>query len=90
MHLNRDEFQVESLEFVFESCDTLYCLSDSGREFQTESPETEKDLFPVVSREKRGTVSKESLASETDSVLEKGQKDMIAHCFDRYKENRDR
>ena len=34
-------------------------LSDSGKEFQTVGPKTEKDLFPKVSRQTRGSVSRE-------------------------------
>ena len=41
---------------------------DSGSEFQTVGPKTEKDLFPKVSRERRGTVSNE--VSMERSVLE--------------------
>ena len=41
---------------------------DSGSEFQTVGPKTEKDLFPKVSREKRGTVSRKE--SRERSVLE--------------------
>ena len=41
---------------------------DSGSEFQTVGPNPEKDLFPKVSREKRGTVS--NGASRERSVLE--------------------
>ena len=60
-----------SLKFRFKSCKTLcFFLSDSGSEFQTVGPKTEKDLLPKVSREKRGTVSKE--VSREHSVL-KGQ-----------------
>ena len=43
-------------------------LKDSGSEFQTVGPKTEKDLLPKVSREKRGTVSNEM--SRELSVLE--------------------
>ena len=58
-----------SLKFRFKSCKTLcFFLSDSGSEFQTEGPETEKDIFPQVSREKRGTVSRE--VSKERSVLD--------------------
>ena len=46
----------------------MFFLRDSGSEFQTVGPKTEKDLFPKVSREKRGTVSSE--ASRERSVLE--------------------
>ena len=34
-------------------------LRDGGSEFQIVGPKTEKDLFPKVAREKRGTVSRE-------------------------------
>ena len=34
-------------------------MRDRGREFRTVGPKTEKDLFPKVSRENRGTVSSE-------------------------------
>ena len=47
------------LKFRFKSCTTLRFLRDSGSEFQTVGPKTEKDLFQKVSREKRGTVSSE-------------------------------
>ena len=57
-----------SLKLLFVSCKTLRFLSDSGSEFQTVGPKTEKDLFPKVSREKRGTVSRE--VSRERSVLE--------------------
>ena len=57
-----------SLKFPFKSCKTLCFLRDRGSEFQTVSPKTEKDLFPKVSREKRGTVSNE--VSRESSVLE--------------------
>ena len=43
-------------------------LRDSGSEFQTVGPKTEKDVFPKVSREKRGTVSNE--VSREHSALE--------------------
>ena len=43
-------------------------MRDSGSEFQTVSPKTEKDLLPKVSREKRGTVSNE--VSRKHNVLE--------------------
>ena len=43
-------------------------LRDSGSEFQTVGPKTEKDFLPKVSREKRGTVSNE--ASRERNVLE--------------------
>ena len=43
-------------------------LRDSGSEFQTAGPKTEKDLFPKVSRMKLGTVSNE--VSRLNSVLE--------------------
>ena len=56
-------------KFLFKSCKTLrFFLRDSGSEFQTVGPKTEKDLFPKVSREKRGTVSNE--VSRERSVLE--------------------
>ena len=41
---------------------------DSGSEFQTMGPKTEKDFFLKVSREKRGTVSDE--VTRQRSVLE--------------------
>ena len=56
-----------TLKFPFKSCKTL-CFSEIGSEFQTVGPKTEKDLFPKVSREKRGTVSNE--VSRERSVLE--------------------
>ena len=34
-------------------------LRDSTRKFRTVCPKTEKDLYPNVSREERGTVSRE-------------------------------
>ena len=46
----------------------VFFLRDSGGEFQTVDPRTEKDLFPKVSREKRGTVSRE--VSRKRSILE--------------------
>ena len=53
-------FKLMGLKFLFNSCKTLwFFLRDSGREFQTLGPKSEKDLFPKVSREKRGTVSRE-------------------------------
>ena len=65
-------------KFLFQSCKTLciflkavkncVCLRDSGREFQTVGSKTEKDLFPKVSREKPGIVSRE--ASRERNVLE--------------------
>ena len=55
-----------SLKFGFNSCETVF-PTNSGWEFQTVGPKTEKDLFPKVSREKRGTVSRE--ASREGSVL---------------------
>ena len=57
-----------SLKFPLKSSKTLFFLRDRGREFQTVGPKTEKDLFPKVSREKRGTVSNE--VSREGSVLE--------------------
>ena len=45
-------------------------MRDSGSEFQTVGPTTEKYLLPKVSREKQGTVSNE--VSRERSVL-KGQ-----------------
>ena len=41
---------------------------DGGRAFQTVDPKREKEFFPKVSREKRGTVSGE--VSRERSVLE--------------------
>ena len=52
-----------SLKFRFKS----FFLRDSGSEFQTVGPKTEKDFLPKVSREKRGTVSN---VSRERSVLE--------------------
>ena len=52
---------------------------------------TEKDLFPKVSREKRGTVSNE--VSRERSVLEgqcEGQKYKMVYDSDRYTENIDK
>ena len=46
----------------------FFFLRDSDIEFQTVGPKTEKDMFPKVSREKRGTVSNE--VSRERSVLE--------------------
>ena len=43
-------------------------LRDSGSEFQTVGPKTEKDFFPKVLREKRGNVSREM--SRERSALE--------------------
>ena len=46
------------LKFRFKSCETVWggggggFLRESGSEFQTVGPKTEKDLFPKVSREK--------------------------------------
>ena len=57
-----------SLKFRFESCKTLCFLRNNGSEFQTVGPKTEKGLFPKVSREKQGTVSRE--VSREHSVLE--------------------
>ena len=57
-----------SLMFCSKSCKTLFFLRDSGSEFQTVGPKTEKDLLPKVSREKRGTVSNE--VPRERSVLE--------------------
>ena len=54
-----------SLKFRYKNC---VFLRDSGSEFQTVGPHTEKDLLPKVSKEKRGTVSKE--VSRERSVLE--------------------
>ena len=54
---------------------------------------TEKDLFPKVSREKRGIVSGEaskSAAPHRDSMDATGQKYMMAYCSHRYTENRDK
>ena len=50
-----------SLKFCFKSCKTLHFSEaiDSGSKFQTVGPKTEKDLFPKVLREKRGTASNE-------------------------------
>ena len=45
-----------------------FFLRDSGSEFQTVGPKTEKDLFPKVSKEKLGTVSRE--VSRERSALE--------------------
>ena len=56
-------------KFLIRSCETqCFFLRDSGREFQTVGPKTEKDLFPKVSRENRGTVSRE--VSRERSALE--------------------
>ena len=58
-----------SLKFRFISCKTLcFFLRDSGSELQTVGPKTEKDLFPKISREKQGTVSRE--VSRERNVLE--------------------
>ena len=57
-----------SLKFRFKSCKTLCFSEGSGSESQTVGLKTEKDLFPKVSREKRGTVSNE--VSRERSVLE--------------------
>ena len=57
-----------SVKFHIKSCKTLFFLRDSGSEFQTVGPKTEKDLFPKVSREKRGTVSND--VSREHRVLE--------------------
>ena len=58
-----------SLKFRFKSCKTqCFFLRDSGSEFQTVGPKTEKYLLLKVLREKRGTVSNE--ASRERSVLE--------------------
>ena len=46
----------------------LMFLRESGREFHTVGPETEKDFFPKVFREKRGTVK--SKESEERSIQE--------------------
>ena len=54
--------------FFFLSCKTLRFLRDSGSEFQTAGPKTEKDLYSKVSREKRGTVNRE--VSRERNVLE--------------------
>ena len=56
------------LSFVLKVVKYCVFLRDSGSEFQTVGPKTEKDLFPKVSREKRGTVSNE--VSRERSVLE--------------------
>ena len=47
------------LKFLFKVVKRCVFLRDSGSEFQTVGPKTEKDLFPKVSREKRGTLSNE-------------------------------
>ena len=57
-----------NLKFRFISKTLCFYLSDSGSEFQTVGPKTEKDLLPKVSRQKRGTVSNE--VSQECSVLE--------------------
>ena len=51
----------------------------------------QKDLFLKVSREKRGTVSREVSRERIvlDSMDAKGQKYIVACCSDRYTENRD-
>ena len=43
-------------------------LKDRGREFHTVGPKTEKDPFPRVPRQKRGTVCRE--VSRERSVLD--------------------
>ena len=50
-----------NLKFVLKVVKHCVFLRDSGSEFQTVGPKTEKDLLPKVSREKRGTVSNEDL-----------------------------
>ena len=57
-----------SFKFRFKSSKTLCFLRNSGSEFQTVGPKTEKDLFPKVSREKQGTVNRE--VSRERRVLE--------------------
>ena len=57
-----------SLKCHFKVVKHCVFLRDSGSEFQTVGPKTEKDLLPKVSREKRGTVSNEVLRER--SVLE--------------------
>ena len=57
-----------SLKFRLKFVKHCVFLRDSGREFQTVDPKTEKDLFSKVSREKRGPVSRE--VSRERSVLE--------------------
>ena len=56
------------LSFFLEVVKHCDFLRDSGRELQTVGPETENYLFPKVSREKQGTVSRE--VSRERSVLE--------------------
>ena len=41
---------------------------DSGSEFQTVGPKTEKYFLPKVSREKRGTVSNEVLSNQQNKT----------------------
>ena len=57
-----------SLKFLLKVVKHCVFLRDSGSEFQTVGPKTGKDLFPKVSREKQGTVSRE--VSRECSVLE--------------------
>ena len=59
-----------SLKFRFKSCKTLcfFFLRDSGSEFQTVGPKTDKGFLPKASREKRETVSNE--VPRERSVLE--------------------
>ena len=57
------------ISFVLKAVKHCVFLKDSGSEFQTVGrKKTEKDLFPKVSREKRGTVSNEM--SRERSLLE--------------------
>ena len=61
-------FKKMGLKFLFEKSETL-CFSEELRPgFQTVGPKTEKFLFLKVSREKRGTVSRD--VSRERSVLE--------------------
>ena len=56
------------LIFILKVVRRYVFLRDSGSEFQTVGPKTEKDLLLNVSREKRGTVSRE--VSRERSILE--------------------
>ena len=65
---------------------------DSGSEFQTVGPKTEKDLLPKIqdrSEELSAERCHESSAFKRDS-MDEDQKCKVAYCSDRYTENRDK
>ena len=84
MHIRHPKQQV-SKQFLFNNCRTLF-LRDSGWEFQTVGPKTEKDLFPKVLNELSARVRTAQRPRRT--VWIRKVKYMVAYCSDRYTENR--